>query len=174
MRPPRTLLLLLCLTALTAAGSYRRYMSLTSAQLYRMGTESRPGHRSADSAMVCLTILANRYRAQMPDSEKLLCAKARAAMGYIFFFRYFDYPKAMENTVRALEIMEEAGAELPEAYLTAGQMPRCTRWQIRLLYTIPISLWVCPTAWAPFPVQLRGPWGVVGVGCPLFGFAQGA
>lgn len=123
MRTLRALLLLLCLTALTAltaAGSYRRYTGLTSARLYRMGTEPRPGHRSADSAMVCLTILANRYRAQMPDSEKLPCAKARAAMGRIFFFRYFDYPKAMENTVRALEIMEETGAELPEAYLTAG------------------------------------------------------
>lgn len=114
-------LFVLPILSASASESYQRYMNFPSEQLYELGTTFDKSS-AADSAMVCFSILANRYDKRIPDAEKLLCSKAYASMSYILFFHYFDYPKAMENSVRSLEIMEDTGAELPNLYLIFGLM----------------------------------------------------
>ncbi|MGI6223653.1 MAG: helix-turn-helix domain-containing protein [Prevotella sp.] len=110
------LVLLLCLsTSVWGSGAgkyeyqlYLKWRSLSSERLSQMGQRYIVGaHRDAAKALVCYTIVMNRYEEQMNDSAKKLCATAYNRAGYIYFYDFFDYAKAYNCFSKASKVSEE-------------------------------------------------------------------
>lgn len=64
---------------------------------------------SLDSALVCFTIISNRYLANMSVPEQQRCARAYNKSGAIYLMHYYNYSKGYANLLRALEICEMSG-----------------------------------------------------------------
>ncbi|MGM9687719.1 MAG: helix-turn-helix domain-containing protein [Alloprevotella sp.] len=125
-----TLRLCLLFLALTLTGtarakqpdSFAQWSKLSSKQLLELGSNFAERSQKADSALVCFTLVANRYAPQQDQSEKRLSSVAYAGKWYVYFFHYFDYSKAYENLQRSYEIAVENGDELQRIYLNFGCM----------------------------------------------------
>lgn len=75
-----------------------------------------------DSAMLCYTIISERYDADDNEEMKALILNAMIQKAHLFFFYYFDYPQAIEAMVKVEDIMERTGIILPKAYFSYGLM----------------------------------------------------
>jgi hypothetical protein len=77
------------------AAFYDRWAGLSSQALMDKAGRFMAEGDKPDSALVCYTIVANRYyeRKQGPDDINH-SANAMNDAGYIYFFHYFDYQKA--------------------------------------------------------------------------------
>jgi len=100
--------------------SYKQFLNLESDVLYEKGLSYRKGGLDIDSALVCFTIIGNRANKSKEEQEHELCIKAYIEMAYIWFFDYFDYPKAVENMVKAKELMDKWGIDPPIYHLYNG------------------------------------------------------
>ena len=120
------LLFLFCGFALEVSSSeqpsfYRRWMDLPTERLMEMGRQYE--RRSmADSAIVCYTIVANRYDKQLPAEDKRRCADAYINMWSVYFLAYLDYPKSYECLSKAQDICQELHIEIPRIDLDQGGM----------------------------------------------------
>ena len=101
-------------------------MQLSDDSLMAIGNHYNYNESKPDSALVCYTIVANRY-----DSNASIAAKqktVRACLGkwYVYFFYYFDHSKSFESISRAEEICHELGNDgqllMPRIYLNYGCM----------------------------------------------------
>lgn len=101
---------------------YRGLMNMPSSELYKKGKYYADRDRCSDSALVCFTILADRYDKNGNKEDNKLCAQAYANTCFVYFFDYFNYSKAFENMVKAQKISEEIGVEIPDVYLNFGLM----------------------------------------------------
>lgn len=90
---------------------YKQWMGLSSEALLEKGHQYSEIQVKPDSALVCFSIVANRYNKQMTDKEKQQCCVAFIGKWYTFFFLYFDHAKSMEALTRAQEINEEIGGK---------------------------------------------------------------
>lgn len=62
----------------------------------------------ADSALVCYTIVANRYYERKLDRDELyLCVNAMANLGYLYCSQYFDYQKSYSYLQQSLDIAKQ-------------------------------------------------------------------
>jgi len=79
---------------------------------------------AADTALICYTIVSNRYIPSLSQEEKERCARAFNNCGYIYFFYYFNYPKAYSNCLKTLEICEAINYEalLPSVYINIANI----------------------------------------------------
>lgn len=102
---------------------YKQWMGLSSEALLEKGHQYSEIKIKPDSALVCFSIVANRYNKQMSDKEKQQCCVAFIGKWYTFFFLYFDHAKSMEALTRAQEISEESnGKEQARIDLNFGCM----------------------------------------------------
>lgn len=101
-----------------------RWSQMGTRALVDQGLEYIHNGNHTDSALVCFTIAANRYREGLSDDEKLACIAAYNNGGYIYHFRYFDYSSSYAYLIKAMEISERDGLEemLPSIYLNLGHM----------------------------------------------------
>lgn len=102
---------------------YKQWMGLSSEVLLERGHQYSEITVKPDSALVCFSIVANRYNKQMSDKEKHQCCVAYIGKWYTFFFLYFDHGKSMEALTQAQEIDEETnGKEQARINLNFGCM----------------------------------------------------
>ena len=86
---------------------YKQVEILSSSELNTLGNDFYK-RQKYDSAMVCFSIVANRYKETMTKSNKSLCAKAYYRCGIILLNRYSDYAKALQSMQNALDVATEA------------------------------------------------------------------
>lgn len=101
---------------------YNGWMQLPADSLLKMGTYNARNGTSPDTALICYTIVANRYDKKLSLKEKMLCAQAHTKMWTVYFYHYYDYRKCFEHLSKALEISEDAGVFIPATFLGLGCM----------------------------------------------------
>ncbi len=112
----RTLALLLaCLFVEQAAAAtndvaislYNRWEHLDGHKLIQMGYHYRNVERKPDSAMVCFSIVANRYYDKhLTDADRHESVRAFQMMGRTYFFDYEDFIKADSIIALAAELAQ--------------------------------------------------------------------
>lgn len=118
-----TLLLLLLLFILPSPVNasyqkhYQKWMGMTSEELLERGDDFLRNENKIDSALVCFSIVYNRYNKGINNEEKLNCCKAEYGKWYIYFAKIFDYTKAYECLLNAKSILDESKIEYPEINL---------------------------------------------------------
>ena len=78
-----------------------------------------------DSALVCYTVLAERFRDHKPSrKEARTVVKALNQATFLYSYKYFDYAKAFSAAKRALKIIEPFGDNdlLPSIYLNLANL----------------------------------------------------
>lgn len=96
---------------------YRKWMNLSSEELLKKGNKYIYDVYSHDSALVCYSMLANRYDEGMTKSEKKMCYDACIGKIKIYFLFYFDYPKMYESLIKASQISEDLDLQDPQVDL---------------------------------------------------------
>ena len=114
------LLLLFTLSAPVEANyqkHYQKWMGMSSEQLLTRGEKFLRVENKIDSALVCFSIVYNRYNSGISNEEKLNCCKAEYGKWYIYFAKIFDYTKAYECLLNAKGVLDESQIEYPEINL---------------------------------------------------------
>lgn len=119
-------LMLALLTILTSRASsqsamFRLLEHQPASKLLSEGLRYTNDPEKPDSALLTLSVLVNRYDKNMSETERLDIARAYTYQAFVYLFRYYDYAKAYRCLLRAREISENAGKELPTIYLYLGQ-----------------------------------------------------
>jgi len=87
---------------------YLKWRGLSSERLSDMGGNyAKEAHRDPSKALVCYTIVMNRYEEHMNDSAKKLCGQAYNKAGYLYFYDFMDFAKAYSCFIKAARISEE-------------------------------------------------------------------
>lgn len=94
---------------------YARYLSLPSSRLIGMGEDFMYKKVRPDSAMLCYTIVAERYRPGMSEAEIAECLEGYYGRWDTRFMLSSDMPAAMQDLAAAQEIIERTS--LPHAKL---------------------------------------------------------
>lgn len=102
---------------------YKAWSSVSSADLITKAKEFFLDEHP-DSALICYSIVANRYSTDSDLETKKICAQAFNNAGYLYFFHYQDYAKSYAYLIQAMEISEELKLtdNLPYVYLNLGNM----------------------------------------------------
>lgn len=110
----QSVVMLIAVLALHAWGSqdvaislYNRLESHSSDRLMQLGEQYRNVTRQPDSALVCFSIVANRYyqgRRAAADIEHAIEAMTHVA--YLYMEDFYDFPKAVSYNLRARELAE--------------------------------------------------------------------
>lgn len=105
--------------------AYNRWASLETALLNNMGLKYMSKAGMEDSALLCYSIIANRYY-ENPESEKEIRYKSLALnnLGYLYFFHYFDYAKSYSYLDKSKELSERYHLQhiLPMVYINIGNL----------------------------------------------------
>ena len=109
------LLLLPCLLCLpsfaqteTDIPSYDHWDKLSSEQLMQKGEYYRNESLMPDSALVCFSIVANRYYQRHQDREDIDRAiEAMTHIAWLYMQDFYDYTKAVSYNLRAQELAEK-------------------------------------------------------------------
>ena len=96
---------------------YHKWMEVSSEELLERGDKFIRLENKVDSALVCFSIVNNRYNQNMSDEEKRLCFQAGYAKWYIYFAKIFDYTKAYESLLNTKEIIDDSKLDYPELNL---------------------------------------------------------
>lgn len=77
-----------------------------------------------DSALICYTMVMNKYKSDMDSRQKDACCRAFNNAGYLFFYYRNDYSSSYSCLLKALDIAEESGNAdvLPCIYLNMGNI----------------------------------------------------
>lgn len=113
-------LILLCVLAVCRSGAVSppeiagsdhvsTLIGLSSDSLLALADRWNEHHVMTDSALICYTIVANRYRADQPRAEQELAYRGWLGRWDLDFFRYCDYSLSVEDLLAAEEIAVEAG-----------------------------------------------------------------
>jgi AraC-like DNA-binding protein len=101
--------------------SYSSFLEYTTENLYKTGFKYETEKNMPDSALMCYTIVANRYNKKMSIADKKYCARAYMGVWFItFFYYYYDYAKAYESLLKASDICRENHIEIPMLYVDLG------------------------------------------------------
>lgn len=80
-------------------------------ELIDRGNDFLIGKHDPDSALLCYTIVTDRYNSDMSDSEKLVVAKVMHNAGILCYEYFHNYPAALEAFNRAYAISRHSGDE---------------------------------------------------------------
>ena len=118
------LVLTLALQALALAPSreHSKWLNLPVDQLLEMADKDFTDGGSKDTALMCYTIVANRYEPSMTREQKVQCKDANMRLWSIYFYDFYDYPKCFDCLTRASEIATEAGIQDANIFLGFGCM----------------------------------------------------
>ena len=108
--------------ALTASREYSKWLNLPVEQLLDMADKDFNDGNKKDTALMCYTIVANRYETSMSRDQKVQCKEANMRLWSIYFYDFYDYPKCFDCLTRALEIADDAQIEDANIYLGFGCM----------------------------------------------------
>ena len=117
------LCLLLCLPfastgwAAEAGQVYHEWLRKPSDELLLMASCFDNSHGMQDSAMVCYTIIADRYTPQATKVEKELTVRALNEMGVLNITFYNDHTAAYQNLLLARDLAQETGMEEMKPYI---------------------------------------------------------
>lgn len=121
-----TFFLLLIITRIYASAAnekydvafYDRWVNESSRTLTDKAQTYTSLENMTDSAVVCYTIVANRYYERSQDEkEQILSVNAMANLGYLYCCHYFDYQKAYGYLRQALDIAEKNKLRKPLSYI---------------------------------------------------------
>jgi AraC-like DNA-binding protein len=101
---------------------YKQLSNCDSRTLLMKGQQIVNIPSKRDSAMVCITIVANRYDPNGTKEEKEMSATGYIGLWYMYFFCYFDYAKASDCLLQAEHIFKSINMEYPRLYLNYGVM----------------------------------------------------
>lgn len=93
---------------------YSSYMSMSSDQLLRRGERFLLDKQEIDSALMCFTVVAERFRSDMDKSEMKVCLEGYYGRWQTFFFGYGNAPLAMDDLRTASEIASMIGEPAPK------------------------------------------------------------
>lgn len=99
-----------------------KLLSMPAEQLLQMADRDFADGGSKDTALMCYTIVANRYEATMPRDAMIQCKDAYMRLWSIYFYDFYDYPKCFDCLTSAYEIATAAGIEDSNIYLGFGCM----------------------------------------------------
>lgn len=102
---------------------YEQSEKMSLAELKKKGNEYLL-HDSPDSALICYSVIQNKYRPEMSDEEKRLVATSFNNAGYIYFYCFNDYVQAYAMLLRSLEVADETANDdcKAETYLNIGNI----------------------------------------------------
>ena len=98
------------------------YMKMSSDELIDRAENYMYLSDKADSALLCYTIVVNRYSEDMELQEKIRCIEALIGEWYVYFFIHYDYNKSYESLVKAREIASSIDTMMPEIDMYLGCM----------------------------------------------------
>ena len=91
-----------------AVALYERWDHLPSEQLMKMGERYRTVTRRPDSALVCFSIVANRYYQNHRSHDDIQKAiEAMTHMSWLYKGEFYDYAKAVNYNMQAKELAEK-------------------------------------------------------------------
>ena len=108
--------------ALPALREHSKWLDLPLERLIDMADKDFANGGSKDTALMCYTIVANRYEQSMSLDHKRHCKDANMRLWSIYFYDFYDYPKCFDCLTRAQEIATQAGIEDANIYLGFGCM----------------------------------------------------
>ena len=98
------------------------YMKMSSENLISEAGRYINKVNQPDSALLCYTIVSNRYSQDMIDSEKERCIEALIGEWYVYFFIHFDYNKSYECLVKASDIASSIDKRMADINMYFGCM----------------------------------------------------
>ena len=101
---------------------HSKWLDLPLERLIGMADEDFGDGGRKDTALMCYTIVANRYEQSMSLEQKRHCKDANMRLWSIYFYDFYDYPKCFDCLTRAQEIASQAGIEDANIYLGFGCM----------------------------------------------------
>ena len=121
------ILVVLVLVGISAQGDYSQafqdWKGLSLAQLEKKSKKCLE-QGNIDSALICYTMIMNKYDSDMDIGLKDICCNAFNNAGYLFFYNRNDYSSSYSCLLKALDIAEESGISdiLPYIYLNMGNI----------------------------------------------------
>lgn len=101
---------------------YSRYIKMPSDKLLQIGNGYISKSDKADSALVCFSIVANRYSDNMDRHDKEMTMNGYIGRWYVYFFKFFNYEKSYESLLKAKHIAEDINCGLAHIDLNFGCM----------------------------------------------------
>ena len=108
--------------ATSPSREHSKWLNLSPEQLMEMADKDFTDGGSKDTALMCYTIVANRYERSISRQHKMQCKDANMRLWSIYFYDFYDYPKCFDCLTRANEIATEAGILDANIYLGFGCM----------------------------------------------------
>ena len=108
--------------ALAPSREHSKWLNLPADQLLDMAGRDFSDGGSKDTALMCYTIVANRYEPSMTREQKVQCKDANMRLWSIYFYDFYDYPKCFDCLTRANEIATEADIQDANIFLGFGCM----------------------------------------------------
>lgn len=115
------ILSLLCSINIEAAAVSLDNMSkYPTSKLMDMGKTYLQNGKDMDSALICYSIVMNRYDDKLSRQEQQQCAEACMNLWDLYFSHYCDYTRAYESLTRCIDIHRNLGEESAYDYLLLG------------------------------------------------------
>ena len=109
-------------TAQSQSWEHSKWLNLPMERLVDMADKDIADGNKKDTALICYTIVANRYESSLSQQQKVMCKDASMRLWSIYFYDFYDYPKCFDCLTHALEIANEAGIEDANIFLGFGCM----------------------------------------------------
>lgn len=93
---------------------YAAYKAMSSPALLEKGENFLMTYMKPDSALMCYTVVAERYRPDMSNEEKKICLDGYYGRWQTFFFGYGNAPMALEDIYMASDIATAIGEPAPK------------------------------------------------------------
>ena len=98
----------LCASHNGGNGAYQRWSRLSSERLMQMGDHWRCTVDRPDSALICYTIVANRYyEQQLGDEDIKRSIEATNSIGLLYLDDFYDFSKAYSYLLQAKELAQK-------------------------------------------------------------------
>ena len=75
-----------------------------------------------DTAMMCFTIIGNRFDKSMKLEDKEECVDAFMKLWAIYYYDFYNYPKCFECLTKAQDIANESGIKNANIHIGFGCM----------------------------------------------------
>lgn len=100
---------------------YEHFSGMASGELYRKASNYIQRDNEPDSALLCYTIILNRYDFDnLPDSTAAYISGSLINLSFLYQSKYYDYARAYEYLLRGLEVAEKYGNEYDKPYIYLG------------------------------------------------------
>lgn len=100
---------------------YEHFSEMATGELYKKAADYIQRDNVADSALLCYTIILNRYDFEnLPDSLSSYISASLINLSYLYQSKYYDYARAYEYLLRALEVADKYKSDYDKPYIYLG------------------------------------------------------